>query len=443
MKSNHNNRREFIKKAAGVTAGAILAPTILSSCAKGSNDRIYIAHIGNGGRGSGVTKSYFLPVPDSRSVATCDPFTDRREKLAKEISAYYKEKYDETVECTPYLKFEELLERSDIDAVHIATGDYWHVPIALAAARAGKHIYCEKPLGLSLDNMIELEKTMSQKNLVFQYGTQQRSLDHIKKGAEMVRSGKLGEIEKIDIWAPGGQGVPKKSVEIKDPPANLDYDRWLGPAPLKPYCDARVTNLGIWYIYDYAIGFIAGWGAHPLDVAIFGAKEQMNDTGTYTCSGKFFPESVIYDTISEWDMNIEYKNGLKIHFVSTNLAEEMMKNLDHGNGTTFYGTKGWISLGRGAAASSIPELHKELNTTVYGENNRHGLNFIKSVKGEIEPFNPLDEAILSDCISHMGNILVRSGKEEVVWNPKSREIENHPELVREFFHRDLREPYGI
>ncbi len=442
MKAITTNRRDFLKKAACAAAGTIAVPTILSSCAKGANNRVNIAHIGVGGRGTGAAKGYFMPLSDSRSLATCDPFKDRREKLAAEFTAYYADNYQENTECTPYNDFRDILSRADIDAVHIATGDYWHLPIAILAARAGKHIYCEKPLGLSLDNMIELEKIMNKNNLIFQYGTQQRSLEHIQKGTEMVRTGAIGKIEKVEVWAPAGEGVPQQSAEIKDPPPGLDYDMWLGPAPVKPYSDARVAAKGIYHIYDYAIGFIAGWGAHPLDVAVWGVKEQMNDTFTMTGSASFFPEDILFDTIDEWDMDMEYANGMKLHFVSTKYATEMMQKINDSNGTTFYGSKGWISLGRGKAASSDSKLHEELNTSVFGENNRHGLNFIKTIQGERDSLAPLDDAILSDCISHMGNVLIRSGKDKVVWNPVTRVIENYPELMTHF-HRDLRAPYNV
>ena len=443
MKSIHSGRRDFLKKTSCAAAGTLIMPTILSSCSKGANSRIQMAHIGVGNRGAGTTKSYFLPVPDSRSLAVCDAFTNRREDLAKHISAFYKEKYQEEIACTPYLDFQEIMERTEIDAVHISTGDYWHLPIAIKAAKASKHIYLEKPLGLNLNQMFDLEKIMKEKNLVFQYGTQQRSLVHVKKGIEMIKAGEIGEIKKIDIWAPPADGTPKGSVISENPPANLDYDRWLGPAPVKPYCEARVANTGIWNIYDYALGFIAGWGAHPLDVAVWGAKKQMTDVFTITGLGSIFPNNPLFDTIDFWDLHLEYSNGLAIHYVSTNYADEMMKNLKSGDGTTFYGTKGWISLGRGGAASDIPKLHNELNTEVYGENNRHGFNFIQSLKGEIEPFDPLDDAILSDCISHMGNILIRSGKDKIVWDAVNREIVNYPELKTVYFQREPRAPYSI
>ena len=141
-------RRGFIKKSATAVAGAIALPTIITSCSnwKGANSRINVAHIGVGGRGSSTTRHYFLPNVDSRSIAVCDPFKSRRENFAKQIEEYYLTENDETIDCVPYLDFEEILERKDIDAVHISTGDYWHLPIAIKAAQAGKHIYLEKPL---------------------------------------------------------------------------------------------------------------------------------------------------------------------------------------------------------------------------------------------------------------------------------------------------------
>ncbi len=441
-------RREFIKQAILATAGSVAFPTILASCSKGANDRIQIAHIGTGSRGTTVTKNYFLNIRDSISLATCDVFTDRRENLAGYISSFYKEKYERNIECIPYLDYEEILDREDIDAVHIATPDHWHLSMAIKAIRANKHIYLEKPLGLSLDDMLKLEKEIKNKNLVFQYGTQQRSLEHIQKGIQMVKSGEIGEIHKIEIWAPSAEGRSfgrvEGSVADDNPPAGLDYDRWSGPAPVKPYSEARVAKTGIWNLYDYCLGMISSWGAHPLDVAVWGAKEKMNDVCTVTGFGSLFPENSFFDTVLYWNLNLIYENGLAVDFVSDNYAGKMQEKLQQSlNGTTFYGDKGWISLGRGNAASSIEKLDKELNVVVYGENNLHGLNFIKTIKGKIEEINPLDEAILSDTISHLGNILIRSGKDKIVWDPVNRKINNYPELINKFFHRENREPYNI
>ena len=444
-KPKQSNRRDFLKKIAYMSAGTIVLPTIMSSCAKGANDRVQMAHIGVGRRGTITTRNYFLPVHDSRSLATCDAFSDRRENLAAEISAYYLENFQEHVDCTPYHDYEEILERKDIDAVHISAPDHWHLVMAIKAAQAGKHIYLEKPLGLSLPRMIELERIMKKKNLIFQYGTQQRSLDHVAKGVEMVRSGRIGDVEKIEVWAPCSRNAePQGSTEIQLPPPELDYDRWLGPAPVKPFSEARIHRTGVYHIYDYGLGLISGWGAHALDITVWALKEQMMNISTFTGSGSVFPEGSLFDTVHFWDINIVYENGLNIHFVSDNYAEEMQQKINTGDGTTFYGTKGWISLGRGAAASNIPEIHNELNENkVYGENNLHGYHFIQTLKGEMEALCPLNDAILTDCISHMGNILIRSGKDKIVWDPVARKIVNYPELEKEHFDRVLREPYTL
>jgi predicted dehydrogenase len=448
MKTNTKSRRIFLKNSALAAAGVMAVPSILTSCSnwKGANDRVNVAHIGVGGRGSNTTRHYFLHISGSRSIAVCDPFPERRENMARTIEEYYKTEMNEDIKCDAYNAFEEILDRSDIDAVHISTGDYWHLPIAIKAARAGKHIYLEKPLGLNLDQMIMLEKEMKKRNLHFHYGTQQRSLAHCQKGIEMVRAGRLGEITHVDVWAPQGSGEPV-NPEDKVMPDGFDFDRWLGPAPLAEYSYARCrASTGIWHIYDYAIGFIAGWGAHPIDIAVWGVKEKMKDISVHNGTGSLFPEGMLFDTIASWDVDIKYNNGLTMHLMSTDLAAPVVTKYlpgHHGDGTAFFGGKGWISISRGQIASNIPEVHEELNNVgVVGENGKHGENFIKAVKGEIEEPAPLEDAILSDCISHMGNITIRSGK-EVKWDPNKRSFPDAPELENEYFHRKMRAPYTV
>lgn len=433
-------RRIFIRQAALASAGTALAPTILTSCSnwKGANDRINIAHIGVGGRGNSTTRFYFLPQQGSRSIAVCDPFRDRRENFAKFIEEHYAKEFNETVTCTPYLDFEEILDRKDIDAVHISTGDYWHLPIAIKAARAGKHIYLEKPLGLSLDQMLELEREVKKAGVKFHYGTQQRSLEHAQKGIEMIRSGKIGKIHQVDVWAPGGAESLPVNPEDKIMPEGFDFDQWLGPAPKAEYSFARCrASTGVWFTYDYAIGFIAGWGAHPLDIAVWGVRDQMKDVSVHQGVGGMFPEGMLFNTVNNWDIQIQYEKGLSLNFMSTELAGptvgKYLENFD-GDGTAFHGEKGWISISRGQAASNIPEIHEELNRNVVGENGRHGENFIRVIKGEIPELAPLEDAILSDCISHMGNIVVRSGN-PVKWDAVNRKFPDQPELEGTYFHR--------
>ncbi|MEN8158413.1 MAG: Gfo/Idh/MocA family oxidoreductase, partial [Bacteroidota bacterium] len=150
-KTESLDRRAFIKKSSTGIGGILLTPTILPSSVKwrGANERMQIGHIGVGSRGTGELKNYFLPLEGSRSVATCDVYRSRREKGVALIRSYYRENGISAPECTPYLDFEEMLKRDDMDAVHITTPDHWHVLGAIRAARAGKHIMLAKPLGLS------------------------------------------------------------------------------------------------------------------------------------------------------------------------------------------------------------------------------------------------------------------------------------------------------
>lgn len=440
-------RRSFLKTAAVSAAGVASLPTILTSCSnwKGANSRVNVAHIGVGGRGTSTMEHYFLPLENARSVAVSDPYLNRMERASGLIRSYYSNERNEDVQVDQYQHFEELLERADIDAVHISTGDYWHLPIAIQAARAGKHIYLEKPLGLSLDQMMVLEKTMQKSRLVFHYGTQQRSLEHCQKGIRMIQNGEIGKINHIDIWAPQGEGAP---VHPDDNvmPVGFDFDRWLGPAPEKEYSFARCGHAtGIYHTYDYALGYIAGWGAHPLDIAVWGAKDLFLDVSTHQGIGRFFPEGMLFDTIASWDVQIQFRKGLTAHFMSTDLADPTVSKYLPGfasDGTAFFGEKGWISLSRGQAASDLPEIHARLNEKVLGENGQHGLNFIKAIQGEIDPIAPLDDAILSDCISHLGNIAIRTG-EAVQWDAVFRRFPEKPELEKSYFNRIPRAPYEV
>lgn len=453
MDSKVLKRRDFLKKTATGAGAAILLPTILPSCVnwKGANNRILIGHIGVGSRGSGELKNYFLPLETSFQTAICDVWQNRRENGAKYVNAYYKKNSVKAPECKSYPDFEEILLRDDIDAVHITTPDHWHVPAAIKAAKAGKHIMLAKPLGLSYPNYLKLQRVLAENQVHFHYGTQQRTMRHMQLGVKMIKDGMIGEIERVDVWAPGKNPVESPVCNETPVPAGFDYDRWSGPAPLNPFCPDRVTNNSSWFQYDYSIGFLAGWGAHPLDIMVWALKDQVD--GIYSCkgTGKFWPEGGMYNNILSWDLNYKYQSGLELHFVSTDVASQGM--LDHrerksGNGTTFYGSKGWISLSRSSAQSDIPEINRKLNDfpkikngSILSEENTMGQMFVDVVTGKIKETCPLNEAILSDTISHMGDIAIRTNS-EISWDPKQGGIINNAEAGR-LYVRKMRKPYTV
>jgi predicted dehydrogenase len=456
MKTNISpslTRRSFLEITGKLALGTTILPTVLTSCSnhKGANDRLVIGHIGVGSRGTDELMSYFVPLREAMNIAVCDTFQDRRESAALRINQFYKENKFTNEECKCYLEMEELLARKDIDAVHITTPDHWHVLAAIKAARAGKHIMLAKPLGLSYPQNLVLAKELKANKVKFHYGTQQRSLDHMQMGYDMIKEGLIGEIERVDVWAPGKNDVPSPVCNEVPVPAGFDFERWTGPAPMRPYCPDRVTNNSSWFNYDYSIGFLGGWGAHPLDILVWILKDKVD--GSYSCegTGQFWPAGGLYDNILSWDLNLIYQSGLKVHFISQDIASNTVlkeRTVKESNGTTFFGTKGWISLSRSSVESNIPELNQRLNGVpkqangrVKGENNTMGSRFISVVRGKEPELCPLDEAIISDTISHMGDIAIRNGR-KINWDPIKGEVTGDPE-ANKLYVREMRAPYNL
>lgn len=446
------SRRSFLESSLKGVAGAALFPTILDPKSRwqGANDRITVAHIGVGDRGTGELRNYFLPVADAVNIAVCDVYRSRRESTAILIDKYYRDNNIVSDRCKTYLDMEEIFDRDDIDAVHITTPDHWHVAAAIRAARAGKHIMLAKPLGLSYPENLVLAGELKKNDVRFHYGTQQRTFDHMALGRNLIREGAIGEVQRVDVWSPGKNDVPSPVCREVPVPPDFDFDRWTGPAPLLPYCPDRVTNNSSWFQYVYSIGFLAGWGAHPLDILVWVLKDRVS--GKYSCegTGKFWSEGGIYDNILSWDVNYQYENSLEVHFVSADMASGMLDHRERKetNGTTFYGTKGWISLSRSSAQSDIPEIDRKLNSfpkndagNIRSENNTMGKVFIDIVRGKREELCPLDEAIISDTISHMGDIAIRTGR-KVTWNPAKGKVAGDRQ-ANKLYIREMRAPYGV
>ncbi len=413
------SRRRFMQSAAAAAA----APYVITSAALGNADtppaseRITLGHIGVGNRGgTGQLFSHFQDCKGVQSVAVADCYKERREGYARMIQG------------KSYQDFRELLARTDIDAVVVATPDHWHVPIAIAAARAKKDAYVEKPLGVSIEQDLACLKVFTENGRIFQYGTQQRSSPHFRIGCDLVRSGQIGKVHTIEVIAPNGS--TGGSTQPAPVPPNFDYEMWCGPAPQKPYTTGRCHPPGTYWIYDYSIGYLGGWGAHPLDIMILGSDADIAGPITVEGTGAV-PTEGLYDVVYNWDMKLQLGDGVAMTFKPGS------------DSTKFIGTEGWVRLWRGGIdAEPKSLLASKINPgDIRDGGPAHCQNFIDAVKSRKPAVSPLDHTVRSDTISHLCNIAVRT-KRKITWDPKTTTIVGDDDAAK-MMHRDMRTPWTL
>ena len=409
-------RRNLLRGAAAA-APLFVPASVLGRGAKApANDRVALGFIGVGGRGSNLVND-FKKCRDAQPLAFTDCFKARREKWASQLNG------------KAHADLRELVADKDVDAVAIATPDHWHVPAGLLAVRAGKDVYIEKPLGISVHHGQVMRKEVRERKRMFQYGTQQRSSRHCRLACELVRNGKIGKVHTINVVAPNGrEGGSKQEIPV---PTDFDYDMWLGPAPLAPYTKDRCTNSGAWFIYDYAIGFIAGWGAHPLDILVWGYD--VHKAGRVEVEGKgVFQPDHLFNTVHSWNVNFTFAGGLKM-------------NLTHGqNLTTFIGDRGEVRVSRSRLETEPKELMQaDLDTASAKlvDSSNHAQNFVDSVKSRKDPVSCIEDAVISDVLSHLGDIAVRAGR-KIVWDWEKEAIVGDAEASR-MLQRPLRAPWTL
>jgi predicted dehydrogenase len=270
------NRRQFLKltSTAALTAPLLLHSAGAASAQKGPNDRITLGFIGTGTQGRGLLNN-FLAMPDTQVVAVCDVDTTRRDHHRKVVDEFYSIKGNKEYQgCTAYKEFQELLARKDIDAVVIAVPDHWHAFIAIAACKAGKDVYCEKPLSLTIHEAREMVKAARKYDRVFQTGSMQRSSKEFRTACELVRNGRIGKVKQVIVDV----GPPSRPCDLPEEPMEpgLNWDMWLGPAPSRPYNSVLSprgvhTHFPDWRNYrEFSGGMMTDWGAHHFDIAQWG-----------------------------------------------------------------------------------------------------------------------------------------------------------------------------
>jgi predicted dehydrogenase len=444
MKNKGINRREFLKRAAGSTAGAIGFPYIVASSALGKagsvapSNRISIGSIGLGIQGTDNMRA-FLQEKDVQLAAVCDVREYKRQMGKRIVDEHYGNKG-----CGVYNDFRELMASDKIDAVSIAPPDHWHVLMGLEAARNGKDMYYEKPIGLSVRHSKAVRDAVNKYGVVFQFGTQQRSERNFRFGCELVRNGRIGKLETIYVGVPPGITYPNQPTEPV--PEGFDYDMWLGPAPWAPYSYQRCRffdeeedvnwGYGIWYhIYDYCLGMPANWGIHHLDIAQWGNGTEKSGPVEVEGRGEF-PKDGLANCLLTWDVKFKYANGVTLSYTDSAKNEQGIK---------FVGTDGWVFVRRGNNIEANP---KSLLKSVIGPDEIHLIdskgphrNFLDAVKSRGKTICPIEDAVCSDTMTQLNDIVTRLGR-KLKWDPEKEEFIGDSEANR-MLDRPMRNPWHL
>ena len=441
-------RRHFLKTAAA--AGAVGAWQFIPARALGKaglvapSKRVTLGVIGLGIQGTNNMKA-FLGNPEIQVVAVCDVHEERLAKGKQVVDTFYSNS-----DCAACKDFRELMARPDIDAVQITTPDHWHPLIALEAARRGKHMYQEKPMGWSFRAAHAVQKAVRESGVVFQFGTQQRSEGKFRFACELVRNGKIGRLKTILVGVPGSvSSCPIQPIEPV--PRELDYDLWLGPAPMAPYsyqrCRPHTPKEGwsVWYsISDYCMGMIGNWGVHHLDIAQWGNNTELGGPTEIEGTG-VFPKGMLTDCAVSWQVENRYANGVTlVHMDDATSKKHPLQAGGHGHGVMFLGTEGWVHVERKALdahPASLLQTKIGPNELHLFKSDNHGVNFIDAVKGRNRPAAPIDIAVRVDTLCNLQLIAARL-RRRLRWDPEKEQFVKDDE-ANALLDRPMRAPWKI
>ncbi len=416
------SRRQVLRAAAG-SAAALALPTVLPASALGRDgilapsQRVTLGGLGLGGRGAGVLRS-FLSNPDVQFLAIADIRRNRRDAIKQMADQHHGNN-----DCATYRDMHEMLARQDIDSVLIATGDRWHAMASIIAAKAGKDVFCEKPCSMTIAESQALADVFRRYGLIYQAGTQRRSIGNFIFAADLVATGKLGKLHTVHAntlnpptrhdWLPAEPEPPKEE---------LDWDAWLGPCPWRPYNSQYVA--GRWRgHFDFHGGGILEWGSHTVDLCQWAAQKDDTTPVEYTPEGS----GVI----------CTYADGLKLVMRDSGWM---------GLGTCsvrYEGDEGWIETGDSGQFAIYPESLRTERTvfTMRGTDPAtHVRNFLDCVKTRRPANANSDVAAQSHIVCHSAYIAWQLGR-TLKYDPATHEFDDQE--ANRMRSRAMREPYRI
>jgi len=454
LKPTSISRREFLRAsrnaALGVGAGLALPNLFLNQTKAATGDNpsefVRVGFIGMGGQGKSNLAALM-----KNAVAVCDVDSDRLGAARKRVEDENKRP------CAAFKDYRRMLESKEIDAVLIATPDHWHTLPAIHACEAGKDVYCEKPLTLTIAEGQVLVKVARRTKRIVQTGSQQRSEDKFLQSAEYVRNGRLGRIKRVLVGLTGVNYEERAKPFVAPdsaPPLELDYDFWLGPAPWRPYNKNRVHYL-FRFFWDYSGGQMTNWGAHHLDIAQWALG--MDESGPVEIEGKgeYDPEKR-FETPIKFDLHYKYANGIAIECRCpiANVAEllpekkeqalEILDGKKNFTGCVFEGEKGLLYVNRGVIRAWPEEILEQpikgSDTRLYASKEHHE-NWLDCLKSRKLPICDVAIGHRSATVCHLGNIAIRSGK-KVKWDPEQEKIIGDTETAK-MVSRPYRAPWKL
>ncbi len=428
-------RRDFVRTTAAA-AGALAMPLIVPARLLGADspgNRVRVGQIGCGRIARvhdmpGVLQSQLADI-----AAVCDLDSKRAAAGREFVEKFYRDRNAKPPEVGVYGDYRELLARTDLDAVVISTPDHWHAELALAAARAGKDIYLQKPMTMTIAEGIALREAVVKSGRIFQIGSQQRSTEQFRRACELVRSGRVGRLQRVEIGLPIDPTAPDAAPQPVPP--NLDYDRWLGPTPEVYYTEQRVHSQGDvnsrpgWLRNEsYCLGMITGWGAHHYDTAHWAMDVELSGPGRVEAKAEF-PANKIWNVHGAYHVELKYPRNVLV-VVSDKFP----------NGLKFSGDEGWIFVSRegqttasdpGSPATTLkpldasdPKLLDPRGVKVeLPRSTEHHQNWLECVKSRREPIAPAPVAHRSCSACVVSWIAMKLGR-PLIWDAAAERFVN-------------------
>jgi hypothetical protein len=441
-------RRAFLRCGAVLTTAALGGPAIVPSSALGQNapsKRINLGIIGCGNQ-STVDIPEWLKQDDCQIVAVCDVnrashgYREEKQFLGREpqrdfVNRFYAKQTGQASfkGCDAYADFREVLGRKDVDAVAIITPDHWHAIQTIMAAKAGKDIYCQKPLSHTVRDGQEMIKAVRKHHRILQCGSQWRSTAHVRQACELVRNGRLGKLQRVECYvAPNNFAGPGPGWKEMPVPDGFDYDFWLGPAPQAPYHKDRCFYR-FRFILDYSGGQTTNFGHHSLGVVRWAVGDDTFPVEFEDRSSEWPAPGDLFTTATKVAFRARFPSGVEL----------VCRTDERGFGARFEGSDGWLEIGSGKFDTSPASLK---GSTLGGNDQRlyvsgnHYRNFLDGVKSRKEPVEPVETGHRTSMLCHLGNIAMRL-RRKIKFDPQKEQIIGDDEASN-MLSRPLRAPWS-